>query len=119
MKTADPVGNYIMAMPQKTQEVLRKLRAIIRSAAPDAEEMISYQMPAYKFHGMLVGFAGYKNHCGFYPWNGHTAADFEKELEGYKTSKGAIQFPLDAPLPEKLIQKIIKTRIKENLSKVK
>src|SRR6476620_9693004 len=111
MKTADPVGDYIMSMPQKTQAVLAKMRKIIRSAVPEAEEIISYQMPAYKYHGMLVGFAGYKNHCGFYPWNGHTVADFKNELEGYKTSKAAIQFPLDAPLPESLIRRIIDARI--------
>lgn len=95
------------------------MRKIIRAAVPEAEEVISYNMPAYKFHGMLVGFAGWKNHCGFYPWNGHTVKQFEKELEGYTTSTGAIQFPYNKPLPESLIKKIIAARIAENLKKIK
>jgi len=113
----NPVDRYIASMPEKTRPALEKMRKIIRAAVPNAEEVISYQMPTYKHHGFLVGFAGYKNHCGFYPWNGHTVAEFANELKGYKTSKAAIQFPINQPLPEALIKKIILKRIEENTSK--
>jgi len=117
MKVQNPVDDYIALQPDPTRTKLEELRKIIRDAAPEAKEVISYKMPAYQFHGMLVGFAGYKKHCGFYPWNGHTVADFAEELKGYKTSSGAIQFPLDQPLPTALIQKIIAKRIDENIKK--
>ena len=99
--------------------VLQKMREIIKSVAPDAEEVISYNMPAFKYHGMLVGFAAAKKHCGFYPWNGSTVKKFAEELKGYETSPGAIQFPYVKPLPVALIKKIVKSRIKENLDKEK
>jgi uncharacterized protein YdhG (YjbR/CyaY superfamily) len=113
------VDAYLYGQPEKAVPMLEELRKIIKGAVPEAEEVMSYNMPAYKFHGMLVGFAGWKNHCGFYPWNGHTVKDFEEELEGFTTSSGAIQFPLDQPLPKALIKKIIEARVAENLKKKK
>jgi uncharacterized protein YdhG (YjbR/CyaY superfamily) len=119
MKAAKNIDEYLATQPPKTREVLEKLRRIILSIAPEAEEVISYAMPAFKYHGMLVGFAGWKNHAGFYPWNSRTIAEFKDELKAYETSKGAIQFPLEKPIPVALVKKIVKARMKDNLAKEK
>jgi uncharacterized protein YdhG (YjbR/CyaY superfamily) len=95
---------------------LETLRQTIRKAAPKAEEVISYQMPAFKFYGMLVYFAAYKTHIGFYP-TGSGIASFKKELDKYETSKGTVRFPIDKPLPLGLIGKMVKFRVKENFEK--
>jgi uncharacterized protein YdhG (YjbR/CyaY superfamily) len=108
------VDEYIAGFPKDTQKMLKQLRETIIKAAPGAEELISYQMPAYKYHGTLVYFAGYKNHIGFYPTASGIEA-FKKELSVYKGAKGSVQFPLDKPLPVSLISKIVKFRMKENL----
>ena len=119
MKISPPnVDLYIAGFPQNTQELLIQLRDTIKKNAPEAEEVISYQMPAYKFHGMLAYFAGYKNHIGFYP-TGSGIETFQNKLTGYKTSKGTIQFQLDQPLPLDLISEIIQFRVAENLEKAK
>ncbi|MCX6271165.1 MAG: DUF1801 domain-containing protein [Bacteroidetes bacterium] len=107
------IDRYISAFPEKTQVLLDQIRTVIRKAAPEAEELISYKMPAYKFHGILVYFAGYENHIGFYPTSSGIAA-FKKELSIYKGAKGSVQFPLDQPLPLELITKIVKFRVSEN-----
>ncbi len=94
------------------------MRQAIIKAAPAAEERISYGMPAYKLHGVLVYFAGYKNHIGFYATpTGHAA--FKKELSVYKEGKGSVQFPLEEALPLSLVIKIVKFRVKENLEREK
>ena len=116
VKIAD-IDAYIAMQPEESIPALTQLRQIIKSVAPDAEEVISYNMPAFKYHGMLVGFAEAKQHYGFYPWTGRTVEQFKDELINYKTSKGAIQFPKDRPLPVALIKKIVKQRIKDNLEK--
>jgi uncharacterized protein YdhG (YjbR/CyaY superfamily) len=110
------VDVYIAGFPAETQKMLLGLRNAIKKAAPKAEEIISYRMPAYKYHGILVYFAGYKNHIGFYPTSSGIR-EFKKELSVYKGSKGTVQFPLDKPLPLKLISSITRFRIKENLAK--
>ncbi len=110
------VNEYIESFPKATQTLLKQIRAAIKKAAPLAEEIISYQMPAYKNNGMLVYFAAYKNHIGFYPTASGIAA-FKKELAIYKTSTGAVQFPIDAKLPLCLITKFVKYRVKENSEK--
>ncbi len=110
------VDEYLSASPENTKAILEELRKVIRQAAPQAEELISYNMPAFKQHGVLVYYAAYKNHIGFYP----TASPikvFKDELAIYKTSKGAIQFPIEEPLPHGLIKKIVKYRVKEVLEK--
>jgi uncharacterized protein YdhG (YjbR/CyaY superfamily) len=112
------IDEYMIGFPEETQLLMEELREPIRKAAPEAEEVISYSMPAFKWHGILVYFAGYKNHIGFYPGSG-AIVTFEKELVKYKTSKGAIQFPLDKPLPLALITKIVKLRVKQNKEKKK
>ena len=112
------IDNYIASFPEETQIVLDKMRAIIKKAAPDTVEVISYGMPAFRLNGNLVYFAAWKTHIGFYPHSSGIAA-FKKELSIYKSSKGAVQFPLDKPLPSGLITKIVKFRIKEDLLKAK
>jgi uncharacterized protein YdhG (YjbR/CyaY superfamily) len=113
---AQNVDAYIKQFPATVQTSLQQLRKTIKAAAPKAEEVISYAMPAYKYNGMLVYFAGYKNHIGFYGTpSGHEA--FEKELSVYKRGKGSVQFPVDEPLPLSLITKIVKFRVKKNEEK--
>jgi uncharacterized protein YdhG (YjbR/CyaY superfamily) len=108
------IDNYIASFPKNTQKLLDQLRKTIRKAAPEAEEVISYQMPAFRLHKILVYFAGYKNHIGFYPGASGIEA-FKKELTDYKGGKGSVQFPLDKPLPLGLIAKIVKFRVNENM----
>ncbi|MFI5263671.1 MAG: iron chaperone [Candidatus Kapaibacterium sp.] len=114
---AKDIDAYIALQPERVQIALEKLRKTILSVAPDAKEVISYGMPAFKYHGMLAGFAGWKNHIGFYPWNSRTVTEFKDELNEYETSKGAIQFPLEKPIPVALVKKIIKARMKGNIAK--
>jgi uncharacterized protein YdhG (YjbR/CyaY superfamily) len=113
---AASIDAYIALQPAELRERLERLRETIRKAAPKAEEVISYQMPAFKQHGVLVYFALFKNHIGFFPTASGVAA-FQKELKEYKTSKGTIQFPLDKPLPVSLVTKIVKYRAKEDAEK--
>lgn len=94
------------------------MRDAILKAAPDAEEVIGYKMPAYRLQGVLLYFAGYKGHIGFYP-SGSAIEAFKQELSVYKGAKGSVQFPLDKPLPVSLITKMVKLRVKENLEKAK
>ncbi|EMF82392.1 PF08818 domain protein [Leptospira weilii serovar Topaz str. LT2116] len=110
------VDDYISRFPENIQKILEELRFVIRKSAPEAEEKISYQIPAFVFHGNLVYFAAYKKHIGFYPTSSGIRA-FQSELTKYKTSKGAVQFPIDRPLPLRLIAKIVKYRAKENKNK--
>ncbi len=109
----DLVELYILSAPTQAQGKLREIRKAIRSAAPDASEIISYQMPTLYFHGNLVYFAGYEKHIGFYP-GANGISEFEKELGEYKHAKGSVQFPLDKPLPISLIKRIVKFRVAEN-----
>jgi uncharacterized protein YdhG (YjbR/CyaY superfamily) len=115
-KVAEDVNEYISGFPSSTQKLLKQLRSTIKKNAPQAEEGISYQMPAYKQSGPLVYFAGYKGHIGFYP-GASGVATFKKELAPYKTAKGSIQFPLDQALPLDLIRKIVAFRVSQNLEK--
>jgi uncharacterized protein YdhG (YjbR/CyaY superfamily) len=112
------IDKYISGFSEATQKLLNQLRETIIKAAPEAEEVISYQMPAFKYYGILVYFAAYKNHIGFYP-TASGIANFKDELSIYKSSKGAVQFPLDQNLPIELITKIVEFRVKENLKKIK
>jgi len=114
--TIKNIDAYITLQPKNAGAILEKLRQIIRSAAPEAQEVISYQMPAYKYHGMLVYFAAFKNHIGFYPTPSGIEA-FKNELSKYEGAKGSVKFPFDKPLPFDLLRKIVKFRMKENLSK--
>ena len=110
------IDEYIAGFPPDVQAILQKIRATIRTAAPQAEETIKYQMPTFTLHGNLVHFAAFKNHIGFYPVPTGIEA-FKKELSIYQSGKGSVQFPLDQPIPYGLISKIVKFRVKENLAK--
>jgi uncharacterized protein YdhG (YjbR/CyaY superfamily) len=109
------VNEYIAGFPKEIQAKLEQMRATIKKAAPDAEEVISYGMPGYKLKGSLVWFGGHTSHIGFYPKGSSALNAFKKELSGYKSSKGAVQFPLNEPLPLDLVTKMVKYRVKENL----
>jgi uncharacterized protein YdhG (YjbR/CyaY superfamily) len=111
------VDSYLASQPKETRILLEGLRKTIKAAAPKAEEVISYGMPAYKYHGILVYFAGYKTHIGFYPTSS-AIKEFKKELSGYGLSKGTVRFPLDKSLPLDLIKKIVRYRMKQNLAKI-
>jgi uncharacterized protein YdhG (YjbR/CyaY superfamily) len=119
MITSKPnnIDEYIATFPSDTQQKLQQIRAAIQQAAPTAKEAISYAMPTFKLNGNLVHFAGYKNHIGFYPAPTGIEA-FKEDLSVYKTSKGAIQFPLDKRIPISLIAKMVKFRVKKNMEKM-
>lgn len=120
MKTAaikfKTVDEYLSAFPASTKKILQQVRKTIKQAAPNAEELISYNMPAFKLNGVLVFFAGYENHVGFYPTPSGIEA-FKKELSQYTFAKGSVQFPLNEPMPLDLIIRIVKYRVKENAGK--
>jgi len=107
------VQEYLSAQPGAVKALLQQMRSTIKEAAPGAEEVISYNMPAFKLDGMLVWYAAFKNHIGFYPRPSGLEA-FKKDIAVYKSSKGAVQFPMDQPLPLALVTKIVKYRVKEN-----
>jgi len=110
------VDAYILKFPTGVQTVLRKVRETIRRAAPDAKETISYQMPAFKQHGILVYFAAWKKHIGLYPpISGHKA--LEEAVARYAGPKGNLQFPLDEPIPYELIERIVRLRVKQDAAK--
>jgi uncharacterized protein YdhG (YjbR/CyaY superfamily) len=110
------IDEYISGFPPHIQETLQKIRQTIRTAAPQAQETINYQMPTFILAGNLVHFAAYKNHIGFYPIPTGIEA-FKDELSAYKSGKGSAQFPLDQPIPYDLIRRIVEFRVKENLDK--
>jgi uncharacterized protein YdhG (YjbR/CyaY superfamily) len=112
-KTTD---EYIAEFPQDVQALLKELRQAIKEAAPQAKETISYQMPAFKQKGILVWFGAFKDHIGFFPKASAVEA-FKKELVGFITSKGTVQFVLDKPIPLGLVKEMVRFRVKENLNK--
>ena len=112
------VDEYIALHAAPVRHGLELLRKTIKTAAPGAEELISYQMPAYKLNGMLAFFSAAKHHYGFYPTAGPIIA-FQKKLKSYKTSRGAVQLPLDKPIPVQLIAAMVKWKVKENKTKEK
>lgn len=111
------IETYMQQFPEKVQEILQNIRKIINDNAPEADELFAYGMPAYKLNKKpLVYFAAFKNHIGFYATpSGHK--EFQSELSRYKQGKGSVQFPLDKPIPYKLIDRIVKFRVKENYEK--
>jgi uncharacterized protein YdhG (YjbR/CyaY superfamily) len=113
------IDEYIATFPKDTQKILQEIRATIKAAAPDAEEKIGYQMPTFTLNGgNLVHFAAFKKHIGFYPTPSGIEA-FQKELSIYEGAKGSVQFPIDEPMPLKLISKIVKFRVAESSKKAK
>ena len=114
--TYKSIDEYILIFTPEVQEILQTIRKVIKDAAPEAEEKISYQMPAFYLNGNLVYFAGYSKHIGFYPTSSGIEA-FKSELSGYKYAKGSVQFPIKEPLPKELIKKIVEFRSEENIKK--
>jgi uncharacterized protein YdhG (YjbR/CyaY superfamily) len=109
------IDEYLAGVPEPARTALNRIRASIRSAAPpEAIEAISYGMPAFKYKGSLVGFAAFSNHCSFFPMNSSLIQAFKDELRNFETSKGAIRFPVDKPLPAALVKKMVKARVTEN-----
>jgi uncharacterized protein YdhG (YjbR/CyaY superfamily) len=118
-KPAKNVDEYLTAVPEEVRGVLEKLRRTIRAAAPKAEEVISYQIPTFKYHGPLVFFAAFRNHCSFYVVSKPIMEMFSSELKPYDTSGTTIHFSAKNPLPASLIKKIVKARIEENEARAK
>ena len=112
------IDEYIATFPKETQKILKDIRATIKAAAPQAEEKISYQIPTFFLNGNLIHFAAFKNHIGIYPTPSGTEA-FKEEISIYQGAKGSIRLPLDEPMPLKLINRIVKFRVVENLKKAK
>ena len=117
-KKINNIDKYILMFSSDIQKILEKIRQTIKKAVPDAEEVISYGMPAFKFHGMLAWFAAFKKHYSIF-MRPKVLQVFKEDLKQYELSKSAIKIPLDKPVPIKLITKIIKYAAKENLKKVK
>ena len=113
MKAYATVDEYIALAEPKVKKALKDIRKTIKAAAPKAEEVISYQIPGYKYHGMLVFFAAWKSHISLYPapWG---ADSLKEEMSAYEGSKGTIKFPIGEPMPLALIKKMVKYRVKEN-----
>jgi uncharacterized protein YdhG (YjbR/CyaY superfamily) len=106
------IEDYIATFPPNVQIILQRIKQAIHEAAPQAQEVISYSMPAFKQKKILVWFAAFKNHIGFFP-KVSAVETFKDRLTDYKTSKGTIQFPLDKPIPIALIKEIVKFRLEE------
>jgi uncharacterized protein YdhG (YjbR/CyaY superfamily) len=115
---AAAVEAYLAKVPEPARSTLEKVRAAIRAAVPkDAEECISYGMPAFRYQGALVGYAAFKQHCSFFPMSGRVLDDFADEVKSYRTAKGTLQFPQDKPLPVALVKKMVKARVAQNEAK--
>ena len=113
---AENIDEYIATFPPEIRAILEKIRLTIRTAAPDAEEAISYRMPTFEQNGVLVHFAAFKNHIGLYPPI-RGDAGLEEAISPYAGEKGNLRFPLDQPIPYDLIERIVKFRVKLNLAK--
>jgi uncharacterized protein YdhG (YjbR/CyaY superfamily) len=118
MKKAASIDEFIASYPTRVQAVLRTLRRVIKAAAPEAGEKISYGIPTFTLHGNLIHFSAYEKHVGLYPGSG-PVREFAAQLKKYETAKGTIRFPIDKPLPLALIRKIVKSCVKHNLARRK
>src|SRR3984957_10286901 len=114
------VEAYLARVPEPGRAILESIRATIRAAAPkEATEALSYGIPSFQYHGALVSYAAFKEHCSLFPMGSSAIEGFAEELKGFRTSKGTIQFPVDKPLPEALVKKIVKARVAQNAAKVR
>jgi uncharacterized protein YdhG (YjbR/CyaY superfamily) len=111
---ARDIDEYLAAVPRKARGALQKLRKIIRAAAPKATEVISYQIPIFKYLGPLVGFAAFKEHCSFFVMGTSVMRAHKHELKPYPTATATIRFPAEKPLPAALVKKLVRARVKEN-----
>jgi uncharacterized protein YdhG (YjbR/CyaY superfamily) len=117
-KPINTIDEYIAQFPGEIRDMLQQLRQTIHEEAPDAQDAISYRMPAFRLKGNLVYFAAFRDHISFFPTSSAIVA-FRKELAGYKTSKGTVRFPLDQPIPFDLVRRMVRFRVQENLGKKK
>jgi uncharacterized protein YdhG (YjbR/CyaY superfamily) len=109
------VEAYLATVPEPAHTTLQQIRAMIRAAAPqESTEGLGYGIPTFRYKGALVAYAAFKAHCSFFPMNAALIDNFADELKGYRTSKGTLQFPVDAPLPEALVSKMVKARVEQN-----
>ena len=115
---AKDIDAYLAKVPADARAILEQLRRTIRAAAPEATECISYGIPAYKHHGLLVFFASFNNHCSFFP-GAAVVKNYQDELKGYGTSKGTIRFRVDKPLPAPLVTRMVKARVRENEARIR
>jgi uncharacterized protein YdhG (YjbR/CyaY superfamily) len=114
-KLPKTVDEYLAGIPEPARSTLMHVRRVIRSVVPkEATEVISYGIPMFKYNGMLIGYAAFSKHCSLFPTGSAVLDRFRKELEGYRTSKGTLQFPSDKGFPDALLKKIVKARVKEN-----
>lgn len=111
---APSVGVYLARAPPKFRPLLRRLRAVIRKEVPDAEEVISYGMPAFHQNGVLVYYAAFKDHCSFFPGSVVTLRRFTEEVKPFDAGKGTLHFTVDRPIPEDLVRRIVRARVVEN-----
>jgi uncharacterized protein YdhG (YjbR/CyaY superfamily) len=112
---AKTVDEYLANTPEPARTTLKHIRAVIKSIVPkDTTEVISYRIPMFKYKGMLVGYAAFAKHCSLFPTGSGVIEKFAKDLKYYRTSRGTIQFPSDKPLPDALLKKIVRARVKEN-----
>jgi uncharacterized protein YdhG (YjbR/CyaY superfamily) len=112
---AKTVEEYMAGIAEPARSTLKHIRAVIKSVVPkETKEVISYGIPMFQYNGMLVGYAAFARHCSLFPTGSGVIEKFSKELKGYRSSRGTIQFPSDKPLPDALLRKIVKQRIKEN-----
>jgi uncharacterized protein YdhG (YjbR/CyaY superfamily) len=116
---ANPIDAYLAGVSGERRAALEKLRRTIRAAAPEAEEGLSYGLPAFLQDGPLVAFSASAKHCSFFPMTGHTVADFARELAAFDTSKGTIRFAPERPLPAALVRRIVKARLAENAGRAR
>ena len=120
MKTdVENIDDYLKNLPEDIKDALQRLRDIIHKTAPGVEELISYGMPAFKYHGMLVYFAAFKNHCSLFGGNGSLTTQMKNDLKDFETTKGSIHFTVEKQLPTLLVKKIIKARMQQNILKEK
>lgn len=114
-KVPKTVDEYLAKVPEPARSTLTHIRQVIRSVVPpETTEVISYAIPMFKHNGMLIGYAAFAKHCSLFPTGSGVIENFKKELAGYKTSRGTIQFPSDKGFPDALLKKIVKARVKEN-----
>lgn len=114
---ASSIDEYLAAVPDAERAALEKIRRVVRAAAPEAAETISYCMPAFRYKGLLVGFAAFQKHCSFFPMSTKVMQAHAGELAGYSTAKGTIRFSAAKPLPAALVKRLVKARIAENDAK--
>ncbi|TMI27365.1 DUF1801 domain-containing protein [Candidatus Bathyarchaeota archaeon] len=117
MKKVDSVDEYLESVPKEMRTAINKLRKTIKAAAPDAEEVISYNMPAFRQKGILVYYAAFKEHCSLFPGSAQVRRQFSRELKPFDTGKGTLRFTPDHPLPTRLVTRIVKARVAENAAR--